>query len=332
MWRNLFRKVLLRAFLILYNYQNYLFSLIDYGVKMCGIVGLFAKQKTIESRLGTLLGDMLIAMSDRGPDSAGVAIYSEKKSLMIKVTIQSEMSETDFPNLETFLKQKKYSTPRLIINSSHAVLLLNQKNAPAILADIKVNFPKIRIMSTGTSIEIYKEVGKPVSVVDRFNIRKMTGSHGIGHTRMATESAVTTLGAHPFSTGNDQCLVHNGSLSNHNSLRRSLVKRGISFETENDSEVAASYLTDKMNNGANLSEALTSSLNDLDGFYTFVVGTKKGFGVLRDPIACKPAILAETDTYVAFGSEYRAFAHLPKIEEAKVWEPEPSTVYFWEHK
>ena len=149
---------------------------------------------------------------------------------------------------------------------------------------------------------------------------------------MATESAVTTLGAHPFSTGNDQCLVHNGSLSNHNSLRRSLAKRGISFETENDSEVAASYLTDKMNNGANLSEALTSSLNDLDGFYTFVVGTKKGFGVLRDPIACKPAILAETDTYVAFGSEYRAFAHLPKIEEAKVWEPEPSTVYFWEHK
>ena len=285
---------------------------------MCGIIGLFAKQKPIKNKLGNLLGDMLITMSDRGPDSAGVAIYSEKKSSLIKATIQSEISEIDFPDLETFLKMKNYSSARLKVNSSHAVLLIKQENAQTVLADIKLNFPKIRIMSIGKKIEIYKEVGEPKSVVERFNIRKMTGSHGIGHTRMATES--------------DQCLVHNGSLSNHNSLRRELIKGGISFETENDSEVAASYLTDKMNNGANLSEALKSSLNDLDGFYTFVVGTEKGFGVLRDPIACKPAILAETDSYVAFGSEYRALANLPKIEKAKVWEPEPSTVYFWEHK
>ncbi len=299
---------------------------------MCGIIGLFAKQKPIENRLGNLLGDMLITMSDRGPDSAGVAIYSEKESSLIKVTIQSEMSETDFPNLSTFLKKKNYSSARLKVNSTHAVLLIKQESARTALHDMKLNFPKIRIMSIGKNIEIYKEVGEPESVVERFNIRKMTGSHGIGHTRMATESAVTTLGAHPFSTGTDQCLVHNGSLSNHNSLRRGLINGGISFETENDSEVAASYLTDKMNNGANLRDALKSSLNDLDGFYTFVVGTEKGFGVLRDPIACKPAILAETDSYVAFGSEYRALSHLPKIETAKVWEPEPATVYFWEHR
>ena len=299
---------------------------------MCGIIGLFAKQKPIENRLGNLLGDMLITMSDRGPDSAGVAIYSKKESSLFKVTIQSEISETDFPNLDTFLKKKNYSSARLKVNSTHAVLLIKQESARTALHDMKVNFPKIRIMSIGKNIEIYKEVGEPESVVERFNIRKMTGSHGIGHTRMATESAVTTLGAHPFSTGTDQCLVHNGSLSNHNSLRRGLINRGISFETENDSEVAASYLTDKMNNGANLRDALKSSLNDLDGFFTFVVGTEKGFGVLRDPIACKPAILAETDSYVAFGSEYRALSNLPKIETAKVWEPEPATVYFWEHK
>jgi len=159
----------------------------------------------------------------------------------------------------------------------------------------------------------------------------MSGSHGVGHTRMATESAVTTLGAHPFSTGSDQCLVHNGSLSNHNALRRKLRRDGMSFETDNDTEVAAVYLTHAMEHGHNLGEALEAGLDDLDGFYTFVVGTKNGFGVVRDPIACKPAVLAETDAYVAFGSEYRALVGLPGIDTARVWEPEPATVYFWEH-
>ena len=186
-------------------------------------------------------------------------------------------------------------------------------------------------MSTGETIEIYKEVGLPAEVADRFGLRNMSGTHGIGHTRMATESAVTTLGAHPFNTGADQCLVHNGSLSNHNSLRRKLRREGMAFETDNDTEVGAAYLTWKMQNGSSLGEALESGLADLDGFYTFVVGTKDGFGVLRDPIACKPAVLAETDDYVAFGSEYRALVNLPNIEAARVWEPEPATVYFWNH-
>jgi methylamine---glutamate N-methyltransferase subunit A len=148
---------------------------------------------------------------------------------------------------------------------------------------------------------------------------------------MATESAVTTLGAHPFSTGADQCLVHNGSLSNHNNVRRELIREGMTFETENDTEVAAAYLTAKMARGSNLGEALEGTLTDLDGFFTFVVGTRNGFGVVRDPIACKPAVMAETGQYVAFGSEYRALARLPGIDTAKVWEPEPATVYFWEH-
>jgi glutamate synthase domain-containing protein 1 len=147
---------------------------------------------------------------------------------------------------------------------------------------------------------------------------------------MATESAVTTMGAHPFSTGPDQCLVHNGSLSNHHNLRRDLIHDGMTFETENDTEVAAAYISWRMKQGLNLGEALQKSLEDLDGFFTFVVGTKNGFGVLRDPIACKPAVMAETDQYVAFGSEYRALAGLPGIDAARVWEPEPATVYFWE--
>ena len=196
---------------------------------------------------------------------------------------------------------------------------------------LRASHPDLRIMSSGDAVEIYKEVGLPKDVAERFSLSAMQGSHGIGHTRMATESAVTTDGAHPYSTGADQCLVHNGSLSNHNSLRRKLRRNGIEFESQNDTEVGAAYLTWKMQQGASLGEALEAGLEDLDGFYTFVVGTKDGFGVVRDPIACKPAVLAETDRYVAFGSEYRALVNLPGIEDAKVWEPEPATVYFWSH-
>jgi glutamate synthase domain-containing protein 1 len=159
----------------------------------------------------------------------------------------------------------------------------------------------------------------------------MAGTHGIGHTRMATESAVTTDGAHPYSTGMDQCLVHNGSLSNHNSVRRRLIREGLRFETENDTEVAAAYLSWRMREGDSLEAALYASLHDLDGFFTFVLGTRTGFAVLRDPISCKPAVMAETEDWVAFGSEYRALVDLPGIEEARVWEPEPARVYAWEH-
>ncbi|MDU2927175.1 MAG: glutamine amidotransferase, partial [Bradyrhizobium sp.] len=184
----------------------------------------------------------------------------------------------------------------------------------------------------GARMELYKEVGRPEQVTQRFGLPRMAGSHGIGHTRMATESAVTTRGAHPFSTGLDQCLVHNGSLSNHNGVRRMLQREGMRFATENDTEVAAGYLSWRIREGASLKQALTDSLSDLDGFYTFVVGTETGFAVLRDPISCKPAVMAETDDYVAFGSEYRALAGLPGVDKAHIFEPEPATVYAWERR
>jgi amidophosphoribosyltransferase len=217
------------------------------------------------------------------------------------------------------------------IKDTHAVIDLPEARMAEARAALKELCPDARVMSAGEVIEIYKEVGLPGDVAKRFDLQHLAGSHGIGHTRMATESAVTTLGAHPFSTGADQCLVHNGSLSNHNSLRRQLAREGVRVETENDTEVAAAYLTWKMQQGHSLGDALEQGLDDLDGFYTFVVGTKDGFGVVRDPIACKPAVMAETDQYVAFGSEYRALVNLPGIEEARVWEPEPATVYFWKH-
>ena len=298
---------------------------------MCGIVGLFLKDTALEPKLGAMLTDMLITMTDRGPDSAGIAIYSGEDKGKAKLTIQSDVPEQDFENLSTVLQQEIQGDVNLTINSTHAVLEIQESQVSAARMALRSMRPGVRVMSFGTSLEIYKEVGLPKDVAERFSVNQMAGSHGIGHTRMATESAVTTMGAHPFNTGDDQCLVHNGSLSNHNSLRRKLRREGIHIETENDTEVGAAYLTWKMREGASLGEALESSLNDLDGFFTFVVGTKDGFGVVRDPIACKPAVMAETDQYVAFGSEYRALVNLPGIEDARVWEPEPATVYFWSH-
>ena len=298
---------------------------------MCGIVGLFIKDPSLEPELGSMLSDMLITMSDRGPDSAGIAIYKDSGNNDVKMTIQSENAEKDFDGLDKKLSDAIGSEVSISLANTHAVLNFDGsklEQARQALTEINAD---IRVMSAGDSIEIYKEVGLPKDVVERFEIGKMSGSHGIGHTRMATESKVTTNGAHPFSTGLDQCLVHNGSLSNHNRLRRKLQREGVSIESENDTEVGAAYISHQMQQGSTLDEALESSLEALDGFFTFVVGTKDGFGVVRDPIACKPAVMAETDQYVAFGSEYRALVNLPNIETAKVWEPEPATVYFWNH-
>lgn len=297
---------------------------------MCGIVGLFIKDKALEPRLGELTAGMLATMCDRGPDSAGFAVYGPSAPGKTKITVQSQDPAAEFAGLAASVSRAIDADADLSARATHAVLTVPADKGEAARAVIRAEHPRVRIMGAGDAIEIYKEVGYPTDVSARFDLPKMTGSHAIGHTRMATESAVTTLGAHPFSTGADQCLVHNGSLSNHNSLRRELRKSGMTFETENDTEVAAAYLTWRMSQGMNLGEALNKSLDDLDGFFTFVVGTKNGFGVIRDPIACKPAVMAETDQYVAFGSEYRALANLPGIDGAKVWEPEPATVYFWE--
>lgn len=297
---------------------------------MCGIVGLFLKDPKLEPQLGALLTDMLITMTDRGPDSAGIAIYGRPEKGKAKLTVQSPAPEADFATLTEDLGKAIAAKVTGTVKDTHMVLELPEDRLEAARHAMRDLRPKAKVMSAGEGIEIYKEVGLPKDVAARFEVARMSGTHGIGHTRMATESAVTTMGAHPFSTGADQCLVHNGSLSNHNSVRRVLRQAGMTFETENDTEVAAAFISHKLQEGAKLGEAMEATLTDLDGFFTFVVGTKNGFGVVRDPIACKPAVMAETDQYVAFGSEYRAMVNLPGIDSARVWEPEPATVYFWE--
>jgi glutamate synthase domain-containing protein 1 len=294
---------------------------------MCGIVGLFLKNDDLAPKLGDMLTDMLITMTDRGPDSAGIAIYGPPCD-GVKITVQSADPTTDFDGLQTALAEVLGAPVTMTILDTHAVMTVPEALQAAAVEALEVR--GLRLMGVGHRMEIYKETGLPRDVADRFGIRAMGGTHGIGHTRMATESAVTTLGAHPFSTAEDQCLVHNGSLSNHNQMRRKLAREGFFTRTENDTEVGAAYISSRIAKGDTLGQALEGTLKDLDGFFTFVTGTRDGFGVVRDPIACKPAVLAETGDYVAFASEYRAFADLPGIQAAKIWEPEPATVYFWE--
>jgi methylamine---glutamate N-methyltransferase subunit A len=297
---------------------------------MCGIVGLFSKSEAVEQRLGEHLGRMLAQMSDRGPDSAGVAVYRNPAPPgASKVSLFSSEPREDWERVRDALAAA-FGGPGIDpdVRASHAVLVVDT-DAESAEAWLREHRPDLRIMSAGERIEIFKEMGLPREFVERFSLDDMSGTHGLGHTRMATESRVTTEHSHPFSTGLDLCLVHNGSLSNHNQLRRELRREGISFQTDNDTEVAAGYLTWRLREGATLEQALEGCLEDLDGFYTFAVGTADGFAVLRDPIACKPAVMAETDDWVAMASEYRAIATLPGAENARVWEPAPAKVYSW---
>ena len=299
---------------------------------MCGIVGLFCKSSELEPELGRYLSAMLVQMGARGPDSAGVAVYRDPVPTgWSKLVLYSVDPEMDWSALCGELAEVFGGARETSVRARHAVIVVDAEPEEA-EAWVRRHRPDVRVMSAGQVIEIYKEVGKPEDFAREFRLDEFHGTHALGHTRMATESRVTTQGSHPFSTGFDLCLVHNGSLSNHNRLREELRGEGIEFQTDNDTEVAAGYLTWRMREGATLEQALEGCLEDLDGFYTFLVGTADGFAVLRDPIACKPAVLAETDDWVAMASEYQALAVLPGAAEARIWEPEPRVVYAWERQ
>jgi len=290
---------------------------------MCGIAGLFLKNRALEPELGAMTAEMLGVLTGRGPDSAGFAVYGAGAPGVIKFTLRG-------PSGFDFWAMAGELDVGFSVHDDHAVIHVPVEREGRVRALLAQSFPEVVLVARGARMELFKGVGLPEDVSRRFGLGGMSGSHAIGHTRMATESAVTIAGAHPFSTGSDQCLVHNGSLSNHNDIRRVLVKEGLRFETQNDTEVAAGFLSWKLREGLRLDEALGAALGVLDGFYTFVVGTESGFGVLRDSVACKPAVMAETQDYVAFGSEYRALADLPGIAKAHLFEPEPARVYFWE--
>ena len=240
---------------------------------MCGIVGLFLKDRALEPELGALLARMLGTFCDRGPDSAGFAVYGAAVPGSIKLTLRGPRG-SDYAGVVHRLQDGGPTLPHAI-HDTHLILTVPADREKAVRRDIAA-MPEFTVVGSGRRMEIFKEVGRPDRVAKRFGLDTMAGTHAVGHTRMATESAVTTDGAHPFSTGADQCLVHNGSLSNHNALRRELMREGLSFQTENDTEVAAGYMSWRMQQGDSLEQTLNSSLGALDGFYTFVVGTEFG--------------------------------------------------------
>ena len=282
---------------------------------MCGIVGIYLKTKKYEKDLGKFLSGMLDGMATRGPDSAGFAIYTKQNKNKFKYSIcLNQLTDKEFKKkISKFLKKITLKT------FSDHVILETEEKPEKVLEILDSKLKEVSLVGYGKSINIFKQTGNPKDVVRKFKLSSFSGTHAIGHTRMATESAITTQGSHPYSTSEDECLVHNGSLSNHNNIRRSLKKEGQKFNSENDTEVAAGYISNQISKGENLEETLKNSLKDLDGFYTFIAGTKDGFALLRDEIACKPAVVAETKDYVAVASEFQCMAHLPNVFYGKTY-------------
>jgi methylamine---glutamate N-methyltransferase subunit A len=292
---------------------------------MCGIVGLHLRNPVLHPRLGQLLAGMLCEMANRGSDSAGVAVYGDPTwtppgrsslSLLEVDATPEEVARALGPDVSVTRLDETY-------------LLTAQGSSASLLAAAKAAYPRALIAGFGNDLAVLKGVGHPRALTDAWGLANAAGWQGVGHTRMATESAVTPSGCHPYAVGPDQCLVHNGSFANHATIRRQLRAAGVEFDSDNDTEVGARFVAQKLADGLDVETALKELCGTFDGFYTLLVSNRDSFAVVRDAIACKPAVIAETDDWVAMASEYRAFVGLPGVENARIWEPEPEVVYAW---
>ena len=295
---------------------------------MCGIVGLLLKKPELRGDLGRMMVPMLTGMTERGPDSAGMAVYGAPTTEgSLKFSLYSGAGTFDWAALEAAARQS-LADVALDAIANHAVLTTSEPIA-RVKAWLRASFSQLSLLAVGRAIDLYKDVGAPAAIAARYDFAHLTGTHVVGHTRMATESAVTPAHAHPFTAGEDFCLVHNGSLSNPGSVRRRLELQGIPFDTDNDTEAACRFLEYRMREGDDLQTALHHGFDALDGFYTFLMGTRDELAIVRDAFACKPAIVAETDDYVAISSEFRSLAKLPGIKHAALFEPKPEEIYVW---
>ena len=296
---------------------------------MCGIVGLLVKNPKLRPQIGELMMPMLIGMTERGPDSAGLAIFGAPTANdSRKFSLYAADEDFNWQKLGHDFTTHLGSPAQIEVKVNHAALTTHLE-PNTVKVWLKEHYPQLHLLSVGQLMDIYKDTGTPAEVAARYGFQNLSGTHLVGHTRMATESAVTPAHAHPFTAGEDWCLVHNGSLSNPNSLRRMLQHQGISFETDNDTEAACRFLEWRMREGDDLRTALNKGFDELDGFFTLLMGTKDQLALVRDPFACKPAIVAEHDDYVAIASEYRSLAHLPDVKNANLYEPMPEELYIW---
>lgn len=296
---------------------------------MCGIVGLHLRSPELYPRLGELLTGMLCAMEDRGADSAGIAVYGDPTwSPAGRASLS--LIDIDVPAAEVAAALGGSVGAEVAVTQVGTTRLVNAEvDAETLLAAAKAHYPHVLVGGFGEDLAVLKGVGAPTALAQAWELSAVQGWQGVGHTRMATESAVTPAGCHPYAVGPEQCLVHNGSFSNHATIRRELRAAGEEFDSENDTEVGARFLAHRLAGGADVETALTDLTKTFDGFYTLLVSNRDSFAVVRDAIACKPAVIAETDDWVAMASEYRALAHLPGVGNARIWEPEPEVIYHW---
>jgi len=296
---------------------------------MCGIVGLLIKNSKLRDQLGALMVPMLTGMTERGPDSAGLAVYTAPPpDSQHKISLYSGEASVDWPQLLERLKGAFDASSSIESHDNQAVLT-SADDPDAIVAWVESEANPVAVLSVGRRIDLYKDVGAPAEIARRYGFADLRGSHLVGHTRMATESAVTPAHAHPFTAGRDFCLVHNGSLSNPHLVRKRLEPLGIVFETDNDTEAACRFFEWRLREGDDLVEAVEQGFSQLDGFYTFLMGTETELLIVRDAFACKPAVVAETEDYVAIASEFRSLSHLPAIRHANIFEPKPEEIYRW---
>lgn len=296
---------------------------------MCGIAALQIRNPALRADLGVFMRGMLCEIVERGTDSAGLALYGSPQMTPEGTAAVTVIGDADPDSMLADLRAALPDAAPSVVAYGESVLITASTDAAQLEAAVAAAAPDAHIIGRGEHVAVLKGVGHPLDLADSYRINDVEGTQALSHTRMATESAVTAVGAHPFTVAEDLCLVHNGSFSNHASIRRTLRAQGVQFDSENDSEVAARYIAARMAAGDDLPTALTQLQEVFDGFYTLVVTTADSMAVVRDPIACKPAIIAETDDWVAMASEYRALAGLPGVENARIFEPTPGIVYTW---
>ncbi len=301
---------------------------------MCGIVGLHLRTPDLYPRLGELLTGMLCEMGDRGSDSAGVAVYGDPdwsppgRGCVSVADLGTGVAEDATQVAAAVGTELGGDVDGVAVGASY--VLSAEVDSEALLSAVRAAYPQAIIAGFGSDIAVLKGVGHPRALTDGWGLAGARGWQGVGHTRMATESAVTPAGCHPYAVGPAQCMVHNGSFANHATIRRTLRAEGVVFDSENDTEVGARFIARQLAEGRDVESALKELCMTFDGFYTLLVSNRDSFAVVRDAIACKPAVIAETGDWVAMASEYRALAALPGVDQARIWEPEPEVVYAWQ--
>ena len=295
---------------------------------MCGIAGILFKHMDIDRGTGKALIDMLDGCQHRGPDSTGFALYGDDHPGQIKMRFYvgtgNEAGDAIGRLREVFAEQGAELVEDSQIGSAYrAVVKFSgdlQKFSYAVEHAAKV-------MSIGESLEIVKDIGTAHDVDDGYDIHHFRGTHGLGHVRLATESDVKPEAGHPFwATGfSDVAIVHNGQITNYWKMRRRLERRGFEFVTDNDSELIAVYLADKMSQGVPLKEALRTSIDDMDGTFSFLVSTKDEIGYAKDHLAAKPMIMFENDDLIAIASEEVSLNRLFPGKALDTREPPPGS-------